>query len=615
MPATLRSAARLLLLGAVIGACEATAPPPPPPAPAAPAPVEPVAAPPPATAAAEPPPPAYPQPPPPDPPIALHGGGKRSVRGDAGVVTSVEPNATHIGAEVLRHGGNAVDAAVAVAFALAVTHPSAGNIGGGGFMMVRLPGGETHAIDFRESAARRGHAREEPGDARHGRPRLRVRGRARHGGGHHARAREVRIAPARRDRRPRDRSREEGPPARPARRRSCSRGRGRSSSATRRRARSGATPASPARRATWSSQPDLARTLEAIAKEGKKGFYEGWVAAAIDKAMRAHGGYVSAADLAGYEARVRDPLRFSYRGFTVETMPPPSMGGVALAEIMLTLERARAWEVRADSGAAYHLFVEAARRAYAERRLVGADPDFLPEPDKGKALLTRLLGGEHLATRRPPIDPDHATPSSDARRGGGRRPRARVAGDDALLGGRRAGHGRLVHVHALGGVRIQGDDPGHGRGARQRDGRLLGERGQRARAGQAHGELDVAHRRQPRRQARAGARVAGRRHHPEHRGAGAPQRRRLGDDDRPGGDPPAHPPRVPPRPRPRGAGEPALGRGPRRSPSGAGTRSRGTPPRSATRTTSSWTKAAWRGARPTSARAGRPRAWRSADGP
>jgi gamma-glutamyltranspeptidase/glutathione hydrolase len=158
-------------------------------------------------------------------------------------------------------------------------------------------------------------------------------------------------------------------------------------------------------------QPDLAKTLEAIAKDGKKGFYEGWVAAAIDKAMRAHGGLVTAADLASYEARIREPLRFSYRGIDVATMPPPSMGGVAFAQMMLTLEREHAWEAPVDSGLGLHLFVEASRRAYAERRLVGADP-LAVAPDGGKALLATLLGAEHLATRAPPIDREHATPSS-----------------------------------------------------------------------------------------------------------------------------------------------------------------------------------------------------------
>ncbi|MFS8071929.1 MAG: gamma-glutamyltransferase, partial [Byssovorax sp.] len=96
--------------------------------------------------------PSYPPPAAPDPPIALHPGGKSAVRGEAGLVTSVEPNATQAGIEVLRKGGNAVDAAVAVAFALAVTHPSAGNIGGGGFMIVRSPNGAATTFDYREKA-------------------------------------------------------------------------------------------------------------------------------------------------------------------------------------------------------------------------------------------------------------------------------------------------------------------------------------------------------------------------------------------------------------------------------------------------------------------------------
>src|SRR6185295_2010518 len=83
---------------------------------------------------------------------ALHAGGKSAVKGEAGLVTTVEPNATRIGIDVLRKGGNAVDAAVAIAYALAVTHPSAGNIGGGGFMLIRRASGEAFAIDFRETA-------------------------------------------------------------------------------------------------------------------------------------------------------------------------------------------------------------------------------------------------------------------------------------------------------------------------------------------------------------------------------------------------------------------------------------------------------------------------------
>ena len=401
-----------LAVAASLQACEASAPPsPPPPLPAA-APPPPSAT---ATATAAPPAraaaaPAFPPPPPPDPPILLHGGGKHAVRGDAGLVTTVEANATRIGAEVLRRGGNAVDAAVAVAFTLAVTHPSAGNIGGGGFLLVRLANGETHAIDFRETAPAAATPEKNKamldagglGYASAGVPGT-VAGMTlaleRFGtrplaellepaialarDGHRLGARQALVLSWYWDKLKKD------PEARTVW------GHGKA----------------PRKQGELVKQSDLARTLVAIGSEGRKGFYEGPVAAAIDAAMRAHGGLVGLDDLRGYEARVREPLRFAYRGFTVETMPPPSMGGVAFAEIMLALERQRAWEAPVDSGLWLHLFVEAARRAYAERRLVGADPEGLP-PDGGKALLARLLGGEHLETRQPPIDRDHATPSA-----------------------------------------------------------------------------------------------------------------------------------------------------------------------------------------------------------
>jgi gamma-glutamyltranspeptidase/glutathione hydrolase len=332
------------------------------------------------------------------------------VRGEGGVVTSVESHATHAGAEVLRHGGNAVDAAVAVAFTLAVTHPSAGNLGGGGFLVVRLANGETHAVDFRETAPAAATPEKNkamldaggigyasagvPGSVagltlaleRFGtRPLAELLAPAIELArkGHPLGARQAQVLAWSWEKLKHD------APARAVW------GHGKA----------------PRKQSEIVKQPDLARTLQAIAAEGRRGFYEGRVAAAIDKAMRAHGGLVTEADLRGYEALVREPLRFSYRGFDVATMPPPSMGGVAFAEIMLSLERQRAWEARVDSALGLHLFVEAARRAYAERRLVGADPLSL-DPDGGKALLARLLGGEHLETRRPPVDRDHATPSS-----------------------------------------------------------------------------------------------------------------------------------------------------------------------------------------------------------
>jgi gamma-glutamyltranspeptidase/glutathione hydrolase len=395
-----------------LGACEGG----PPPALLPPPPSLPEAPPPPAVtasasaSAAQAPPPPYPQPAPPEPPVALHAGGKHAVRGAAGVVTTVEHNATRIGADVLRHGGNAVDAAVAVAFALAVTHPSAGNIGGGGFMLVRLASGETHAVDFRETAPAAATAEKN-------KAMLDTGGIGYASAGVPGTVAGMTLALEKYGTRP---LAELLAPAIDLAKKGHKLGERQGLVLGWSWAKLGKDPAA---RAIWGhgkaphkqgdlvKQPDLARTLEAIAHEGRKGFYEGWVAAAIDKAMRAHGGLITAPDLAGYEARVREPLRFSYRGFAVETMPPPSMGGIAFAEIMLALERQRAHEAPVDSGLSLHLFVEAARRAYAERRLAGVDPEFMPA-DANRALLVKLLGGEHLETRKPPVDRDHATPSA-----------------------------------------------------------------------------------------------------------------------------------------------------------------------------------------------------------
>ncbi|WP_438025485.1 gamma-glutamyltransferase [Sorangium sp. So ce233] len=353
---------------------------------------------------------APPEPLPPEPPIALASGGARAVRGDAGLVTSVEEHATRAGADVLRRGGNAVDAAVAVAFALAVTHPSAGNIGGGGFMMIRLANGETQAVDFREAApasvttasnmamVRAGAY----GYASAGVPGS-VAGLAlaheRFGSRPFAELLAPAIDLARKGHRLGARQaltlRWSWPRLRADRAASAIWGRGKA----------------PLAQGELVRQLDLARTLETLAAEGPRAFYEGAIATKIAAAMRERGGHIAEGDLRAYQAKWRAPLRFSYRGFTVDTMPPPSMGGVALAEIMLTLERIKAHEAPVDSGLSLHLFVEAAKRAYADRRQVSADPDFVgPETSQ---LLARLLDGGALMRRAPVIDRERATPAGD----------------------------------------------------------------------------------------------------------------------------------------------------------------------------------------------------------
>jgi gamma-glutamyltranspeptidase/glutathione hydrolase len=346
---------------------------------------------------------------PPDPPLALHPGGANAVRGEAGLVTSVENHASQAGADVLANGGNAVDAAVAVAFVLAVTHPSAGNIGGGGFMMIQLANGETHAVDFRETAPAAATTKKMMAEIEAGAfgyPSTAVPGtvaglllaRERFGSrplpelmapaielaakGHRLSPRAAQSLAWQWDELRRDYTARRifGPHGKPM------------------------------KEGERLKQPELAQTLERIAKDGTDGFYRGETARLIVDAMTKQGGDVTAQDLAAYSAKLREPLRISYRGFEVATMPPPSMGGVAVAEILMLMERAKAHEARPGSAESLHLFVEASRRAYSERRKVGADPDFYPEA-MGKNPAMDLLSEEHIATWAPPIDPARATPS------------------------------------------------------------------------------------------------------------------------------------------------------------------------------------------------------------
>lgn len=348
---------------------------------------------------------------PPDPPIVLKEGGKHAAKGDAGMVTSVEKNATHIGANVLRNGGNAIDAAVAVAYALAVTHPSAGNIGGGGLMLIRLKNGEAFVIDFRETAPKAGATTEK------------VVAMLDHDGGIGIRStgvpgtvRGLALALEKFGTKP---LAELLAPAIELAKKGHALGN--------RQAQTLAwswpkLSKDPAARLIWGKgknplkegdrvkQTDLAKTLETIAKEGPNAFYEGPIAKTIAEAMQKAGGYISAEDLASYQAKLRKPITFSYRGFLIQTAPPPSMGGIAFAQIMLTLERQNAHLAKPHSAEALHLFAEAAKRAYAERRLVATDPDFAPQTlDQ---TLQNLLSPKHLALRTPPIDPNHATPAA-----------------------------------------------------------------------------------------------------------------------------------------------------------------------------------------------------------
>jgi gamma-glutamyltranspeptidase/glutathione hydrolase len=342
---------------------------------------------------------------------ALATGGKGVARGEHGMVSSEDVLASRVGAEILAAGGNAVDAAVAMGYVLAVTHHVAGSLGGGGFMVVRLAQGASYAVDFRETAPAGATAalnEQQLARGAHGYRSAPVPGvvaglelaRGRFG----TLPRERLLAPA-------IALAEQGHPysrrqaevlawhfARlhdPVLRAVLGRGRGHGK---------------PIGAGDLLAQPRLADTLRAIAAQGEAGFYRGEVARRIAAAMKQHGGLVTEQDLAGYHAVVREPLRLDYRGYEVLTMPPPSMGGIALVSILQNLARVEPPPAH-GSAASLHLFVESARRAYADRRSVGADPD---QVDRAVVapLLARLLDPGYHASRQPPIDPARATPSS-----------------------------------------------------------------------------------------------------------------------------------------------------------------------------------------------------------
>jgi gamma-glutamyltranspeptidase/glutathione hydrolase len=324
------------------------------------------------------------------------------------MVVSVEPHATRAGVSVLSAGGNAIDAAVATAYALAVTHPSAGNLGGGGFMLIARRGQPIVALDFRERAphgmdaarlelmlragARGPASSAVPGsvaglnlaEQRFGRLGLeRVLAPAIElaRSGHALGARQALTLGWAWPRLRQDREA----------RRIFGTARG------------------PLRAGERLVQPELALTLERIARGGDAGFYAGPSAASLVAAMGTLGG-IDERDLRDYRARLRAPLQLDYRGYRVSTMPPPSSGGVALVQILSSLERLRAHELPQDSAEELHLFIELSKRAQAQRRFELVDPESAPDAMSATGLLPRL-SGLALLEQGPAIDPARATPS------------------------------------------------------------------------------------------------------------------------------------------------------------------------------------------------------------
>lgn len=336
----------------------------------------------------------------------LGGGGTRAVSGSKGVVTSAEGHATRAGVEILEAGGSAMDAAVATAAALAVTNPSAGNLGGGGFLLARPVGGPTVAFDFRETAPAslaRAEFDRMIADKGRGPVAAGVPGSV---AGLLAAHRRLGKLPLSRVLEPAIRLARGGFPL------------GNAQAA----ALKTSWPAlrlDPAARKVFAGksgeplaagaklvQLDLAATLERVAALGEAGFYAGATAQAIAAAT---GNRVTPADLSGYRAVVREPLGVPYSGFTIETMPLPSTGGLVLLGELQALAKLGATEAAPESSAEAHLFLETSKRAQAIRRLSLLDPDAVTPDDRKRREQLLLDPTKLLAV---PVDPAHATPSS-----------------------------------------------------------------------------------------------------------------------------------------------------------------------------------------------------------
>jgi gamma-glutamyltranspeptidase/glutathione hydrolase len=333
-----------------------------------------------------------------------------------GMVVAQEQRAARIGIEILDRGGNAVDAAVAVGFALAVTYPRAGNIGGGGFMVIHLAKtGEDAAIDYRETAPaaatekmfldEKGEA--DPKKSRDSALSIGVPGTVaglalaheKYGSGKLTLAEliEPAITLARNGVEIVDDIADTLPLAQP-------------------------------RIARWQSsapvflnsdgtvlmpgqdllQPDLAITLRAIASDGPKGFYEGPVAEKIVAAVRKAGGIMTLDDMKNYRAVLREPIRGTYRGYDIISMPPPSSGGVHLIEMLNILEGYDLAQLSREES--LHIIAEAMKRAYADRATFMGDPDAVKMPVAG------LISKKYAAALRAQIG-QRATPSTEIRSG------------------------------------------------------------------------------------------------------------------------------------------------------------------------------------------------------
>ena len=336
------------------------------------------------------------------------------VEGEHGMVSSVHALASEAGVEILKKGGNAVDAGIATGLALAVVFPYAGNLGGGGFMMIHLADGRDAAIDFRETAPAAASRdmyvgpdgnvlKPGPGSSTLGWSASGIPGsvagfalaQQKYGSGkvswfdvcEPARrlAAEGHILTPGTAKSLRDTAKKFG-----------------QFPESKRIFLAGGTFLSPGE--LW-RQPDLAATLDRLQKNGPREFYEGETARLIADAMAKNGGNITLADLKNYKAVERTPLRGSYRGYEIVTMPPPSSGGIALLQMFGMLSPYDVAKLGYGSAAKYHLFTEVMRRAFRDRAEYLGDPDFVSVPTAG------LLDPAYITGLMKNFDPKKATPS------------------------------------------------------------------------------------------------------------------------------------------------------------------------------------------------------------
>jgi len=341
--------------------------------------------------------------------FTLQAASPQPVRAKHGMVSTAQPDATDAGVEILKAGGNAVDAAVATAFALAVTYPTAGNIGGGGFMIIRMNDGRAAAVDYRETAPskasktmfldERGHPI--PDAPKTGHRSVGVPGTV---AGMALALEKFGTKPLKDVLAPAIRLAAEGFPVSRGLAQQLRSGQARFSryEETKRIFLRGGRFYE---EGEMLRQPELAEVLRRIAANGPAGFYTGRTAQLLANEMSANGGLISLGDLKNYKAVLRDPVRGTYRGYELISMPPVSSGGFLLLQMLGMLERYDIAGAGHNSSASCHLLVEAMKRAFADRAAYFGDPAFVKVP------LAALLSPAYIARRAASIQPDRATPS------------------------------------------------------------------------------------------------------------------------------------------------------------------------------------------------------------